>query len=165
MQVFRMKLLTFPLVVIFFALCWQAQRAEAQTVAPKIVGTWKLNLAKSKFTSGAPLRSRTLEWTWDGETLGHTAWSVDADGVSSVARFSAKFDGMTYPVFEGGEKAPVRYVSMEMIDAYNIEVTNKIRQLTFRHSISRDGMTDSITQTSTAEGRQPVVDVLVYDKQ
>ena len=166
MKTFCWKFLSLPLAVIFVALCLPAPRGEAQTKALMIAGTWKLNLAKSKFGSGAPLKSRILTWGWDGETLTHTADSISSTGERSFAEFTAKFDGKEYPVFENRNyTAPVRHVSMQWIDAYTFEVTNPKSRMTYRHVISRDGKTDTITQKTASGKDQPVVDVLVYDKQ
>ena len=112
--VFR-KLLGVSLLVICPALGAQAQSKPTQADAPKIVGSWKLNLSKTTF-AGQPLRSRLLDWLWDGETLIHVNRSVDSKGEKTVANFSAKFDGKDYAVFENGGDKPLRYVRMKMAD-------------------------------------------------
>lgn len=168
MKLSRLQCPSLGLLASVFVFGWLVRSAAAQSDAPKIVGTWKLNLAKSTFTSGPPLKSRTLKWGWDGATLTHQADTVDAKGVAGVARFSAKFDGKDYPVFEGGEKAPARFVRMRMIDAYTIEAINRKDgkdMTTYRHTVSKDGKTDTITQTGTTTEGGKGKDVLVYDRQ
>ena len=161
-------LLGVSLVVICSALGALAQTPPAKADSPKIVGSWKLNLSKSTF-AGQPLRSRLLDWLWDGETLIHVNRSIDSKGEKTVANFSAKFDGKDYAVFEDGGDKPLRYVRMKMADPYTLEITSRKdgKDLTtFRHTISKDGKTDTITQVgSTVDGAQSGTEKLVYDRQ
>jgi hypothetical protein len=61
-----------------------------------LIGTWKLNLAKS--TSTAPLlRSATQTWTREGQTLIDTAEGVDAQGQPFKVVFRHIYDGMPHP--------------------------------------------------------------------
>lgn len=164
----RWKFASIQLFVLVIALWWQALPAAAQADAPKIVGTWKLNLAKSKFGSGPPFRSRTLVWEWDGVTLKHTAETVEADGKRTVARFNGKFDGKDYAVFEDGSQTPARYVRLKRTDAYHLEITGRKDGkdlISYRHAISSDGKTDTITQVGVNPQGGHGTDVLVYDKQ
>jgi hypothetical protein len=161
------KPLSLSLILVVCAVCLQAQKEARSADAPKIVGTWKLNLAKTTF-AGAPLKSRTLKWEWDGETLKHTAETVDAKGTQTVARFNAKSDGKDYPVFENGSKSPLRYVRMKLLNPYQIEITSRKdgKDLTtFRHTISNDNKTDTITQTGQTVAGEQGKEVLVYDRQ
>ena len=159
------------LAILFLALCSALgahAQADAPQNAPKITGSWKLNLSKSKF-AGQPLQSRLLDWLWDGETLIHVNRSVDAKGEKTVAIFSVKFDGKDYPVFENGSDRPLRYVRMKMADPYTLEITSRKdgKDLTtFRHTVSKDRRTDTITQVgSTVDGGGSGTEVLVYDRQ
>jgi hypothetical protein len=58
--------------------------------ADPILGTWKLNVAKSKFISGAELMAATRTYTWefdlrkDGKVVGHTHRVVSADGKTLI---------------------------------------------------------------------------------
>lgn len=155
-------------VLIGLAVIWQTPLALAQQEAPKIVGNWKLNLAKSTFGSGAPLKGRTLHWEWDGQTLKHTAETIEATGERTVAHFEGKFDDKDYPVYENGGKTAVRYVRLKRADPYHIEITSRKdgKDLTtFRHTITQDGKTDTISQTGDTRQGGSGKDVLVYDKQ
>ena len=166
------KFLGVSLVVICSAFGAQAQTSagqpDASRDAPKIVGSWKLNLSKSKFV-GQPLQSRLLDWLWNGETLIHVNRSIDSKGEKTVAIFSVKFDGKDYPVFENGGDKPLRYVRMKMADPYTLEITSRKdgKDLTtFRHTVSKDRKTDTITQVgSTVDGGRSGTEMLVYDRQ
>jgi hypothetical protein len=139
----------------------------AQSGAPKIVGDWKLNLAKSTFGSGPPLKGRNLHWEWSGDTLKHTAETMEASGDRTLAHFEGKFDDKDYGVFQNGGKTPARYVRLRRLDDYNIEITSRKdgKDLTtFRHSISQDGKTDTVTQTGDTRQGGSGTDVLVLER-
>jgi hypothetical protein len=140
----------------------------AESGAPKIVGDWKLNIAKSKFGSGPPLKGRNLHWEWSGDTLKHTAETIEATGDRTLAHFEGKFDDKDYGVFQNGGKTPARYVRLKRLDDYNIEITSRKdgKDLTtFRHSISKDGKTDTVTQTGDTRQGGSGTDLLVLERQ
>ena len=155
----------FPLLVIFLVFGWPAQKGEAQSKVPKIVGTWKLNVAKSKFAAGPPLKSRIQKWDWDGEYLSHNSQTVNADGSRTLAHFTAKFDGQDYPVFANGDdEKPARYVRLKWIDAYHFEANLLSKagegNRPSEHAVSKDGKILAITQKNPGG-----TDVFVYNRQ
>jgi hypothetical protein len=86
------------------------------------VGTWKLNLSKSKLGPGAPplsLISR-IEATESGTKV--TGVRIDAEGKRTVASYTAKVDGKDYPI-RGSANAET--VSLRRIDARTIERIDK----------------------------------------
>ena len=48
------------------------------TQSSPLIGTWKLNLAKSKFSPGPPPKSQTLTFEGAGQDLKNTAETIDA---------------------------------------------------------------------------------------
>jgi hypothetical protein len=68
--------------------------------ADPLVGSWRANLAASRFATGFP-RLRTLAMTYVSEPqrrIACAAVSVTADGRRTTARFAARYDGRSYPV-------------------------------------------------------------------
>jgi hypothetical protein len=62
--------------------------------ADPLVGTWKLNLAKSKYGTRPAPKSNTVEWTESGGTFHYSAKGVGADGQPTLVEIPAfKFDG------------------------------------------------------------------------
>ena len=159
------------LLLVFFGVSSLAQKKPPQSDLPRIAGTWKLNIAKSKFNPVPPPKSLTLVWEWVGDALKHSEEGVSSQGEKSTAHFTAKFDGKAYPIFAGGnDKTPARYVRLKKIDAYSIESTSVKdgKDLsTYRHVLSKDGKTDTITQVGKdpLEKESSVANVLVYDRQ
>src|SRR6478672_10142096 len=63
------------------------------------VGTWKLNIAKSKYSPGPPPKSGTVRIsTSSGGGISIVGDGVDADGKSTHTENTGKFDGKDYPV-------------------------------------------------------------------
>ena len=71
---------------------------SAALAADSIDGTWKLNVAKSKFTPGPAPKSQTRTYTEtaDGTSLTFTGVAADGSPVSGQSTF--KYDGKDYPI-------------------------------------------------------------------
>ena len=96
--------------------------APAQTQDPA-VGTWVLNVAKSKYHSGPPPKSLTV--TFKPSSAGGmnvVSESVDATGGTARTEYTANYDGKDYPL-KGVPIADV--VSLKRIDARSSERADK----------------------------------------
>ena len=131
-----------------------------------LIGTWKLNLAKSKFSPGPAPKSQTIKYEPSGNNgVKLTFDIVDAQGNSTHGGYTAHYDGKDYP-YTGNPDADV--LSMKRIDAYTTDATwkkaGKVTR-TIRRVVSKDGKTLTITLKGTNVQGQPVNDLTVYDKQ
>src|SRR6476469_641417 len=93
-----------PFALAFATMMVMAFVATA-AAADSNIGTWKLNVAKSKFSPGPAPKSQTLKieaWGTDGVT--YTADGVDADGKPTHWTFQGKYDGKAVP-FKGNVDA------------------------------------------------------------
>src|SRR5207302_7759405 len=70
---------------------------SAQATDPR-VGTWKLNVAKSKFDPGPAPQSQTLKIEPSGKGEKVTSEVVSADGKRTTSTYTANFDGKDYPL-------------------------------------------------------------------
>ena len=68
----------------------------AQSKDDPSLGTWKLNVAKSKYTGMAPNKSDTRSYEVVDGWLLVTTETVNGAGSRSGVRFVAKFDGKEY---------------------------------------------------------------------
>ena len=109
-------------------------------MADHFLGTWKLNVAKSKYSPGPSPKGQTTKIeAWEGEGQKVTGDGVDAQGNPTRIEFSVKFDGKDYPM-KGNPIADT--VSLKRIDHNTTEgVTKKGGNvvLNSRAVISRDG--------------------------
>ncbi len=83
------------LVGIVLAVAGLATAADAPDPA---VGTWTLNVAKSKFTPGHELKSQTRTYTETAKGVSVKVSGVAADGAALSQQSTFKYDGKSYPM-------------------------------------------------------------------
>jgi hypothetical protein len=131
-----------------------------------VIGTWKLNLEKSKFDPGPPPQGETLKLESYGDGgLKVTAEVTDAQGTMTVTEYSGNLDGKDVPV-TGNADADT--ASMKRINAYTTERTFKKAgkvTTTARRVVSKDGKTLTVTSKGTNAKGQRVNNVSVFDRQ
>jgi hypothetical protein len=132
-----------------------------------LYGTWKLNLAKSKYSSGART-PKSQTWTYEASGANGVKFTndtVQADGNSTHEEYTAGYDGKEYPI-TGNRNADT--VSMHRIDTNTTERTlkkdGKVTS-TIRRVVSKDGKTLTVTSEGTNAQGQAVNNVTVFDKQ
>jgi hypothetical protein len=130
------------------------------------MGTWKLNVAKSKFAPGQTMKSETriYEPTGDGYKL--SGQRVDADGSTHPESFTVKYDGKDNPFT--GDAYGADTLAVKLVDANHIDATEKKggkMLYTSKVVVSNDGRVMAITNKGKNESGQPINTVLVYDKQ
>jgi hypothetical protein len=137
-----------------------AARAEEDLV----LGTWSLNVEKSRWTPGPAPRSQTRTYESHQDGVKATVKTVYSDGHSTSVEYVAKYDAIEYPL-SGSPDA--ERVSLKKISPNEAQVAlghaGKVIG-TARRVISRDGKTMTITYKGELEG-QSVVNVSVYDRQ
>ena len=138
--------------------------------ADPIIGTWKLNIAKSTHRM-APRSPLPKEWTEvyreiEGGQIEFTMTMILTDGSSSLLKGVWPAQGGTMKVLQGGNPA-VSYVQtlIEPGNWYRTALRDG-KQVGFIHkTFSKDGKTMRQTHKgSDAQGR-PYEDLRVYDKQ
>src|SRR5215472_671136 len=72
--------------------------AATLVAADPAIGTWKLNVAKSKYTPGPTPKSATITYEETADGIKRTGESVDAEGKTTSFTYTAKYDGKDYPV-------------------------------------------------------------------
>jgi hypothetical protein len=133
-------------------------------VADPLIGTWDLNVAKSKFNPGPALKSsiRTFEAIANG--LKYSGKSVNADGTTLGTQWTAYFDGKDYPI-TGDPNTDT--MAIKRIDKFTIEGTaKKAGKVTYRvrQIVSQDGKVSTLTVQGTDAQGKPYNNVLVFDK-
>jgi len=125
-----------------------AALATAQSGDP-VLGTWTLNVAKSKYSLGPAPKIQTRTYTAAANGYKFSAKGVDAEGKATTTEFTAAYDGKFHAVT--GNPA-VDSIMVKKIDANTVEATQtkggKPVSKTTR-AISKDGK----TLTSTAHGK------------
>ncbi|MDQ3260786.1 MAG: hypothetical protein M3Q00_08390 [Pseudomonadota bacterium] len=154
-----LKSLRLPAVILFMGFALSAQAADP------LVGTWKLNVAKSTYSPGPAPKSLTAKIEAAGEGEKVTADGVRGDDTPIQVEYTAQYDGKDHPI-TGSPIADT--VSLKRLDANTTERTDKkggkvVQTLT--RKLSSDGKTVTVTIKGTdAEGR-PINNLAVFEKQ
>lgn len=130
------------------------------------VGTWKLNLSKSKYDPPnlAP-KSTTSKLEAAGDGIKGTVDTMDVENKKIHYEWTAKYDGKDYPITGDVTRDSVSY---KRIDDYTFETVSKKGgkvTVTMRYVYAKDGKSRTLTTTGTNDKGQKVNNVLVFDKQ
>jgi hypothetical protein len=139
----------------------------AQSQSNPLVGTWKLNVAKSQYSPGPAPTSLTRTVVAQGDGMKYTMEGVAADGTKLAYGFTVKYDGTDFPI-TGSMPGGADSIAIKKIDANHYEATLKKAGKvigTSKAEISMDGKVTTLTSEGTNEGGQPTNNVAVYDKQ
>jgi hypothetical protein len=137
------------------------QRAAAEP-PPQLIGTWRLNVGKSKYSPGPPLRSETRDYTRTAAGVRGVVSRVYADGRAERFEYMANFgkDIMVTGIPEY-DSVTLRKVDELTSDAVLSHAGNVYGVA--RRTIAPDGKTMTITfDRKSQEAR--IHNVAVYDK-
>lgn len=153
-------------------LMWLSTVTVAQEHKDPIVGTWLLNLAKSKYVTSKPPRNivRTFDHTRDGYILvtlnTHTAMDT-----RTSTHWYLKADGREHPEFSRANGAtPILWITIAEPDSHTKLLTgrrleNGVMTVVdlMRFTVAKDGQTMTITYTDAKTGKEG--NVVAYDRQ
>jgi len=128
------------------------------------LGTWVLNLSKSRFDPGPPPKSLMVRFQPDPKGVKSTSELVDAEGKKSIVVYTAAYDGKEYPVT--GSEA-VDTVLLRKHDNGKVErVDRKCGAIvqSFLRSISEDGRTMTVTHKAKGANGALQHNRLVFDR-
>ena len=136
----------------------------AQSTGPWF-GTWKLNVAKSKYSPGPAAKSQTTKLeSWEGG-FKNTTDAVTGTGETRHIEYTGKFDGKDN-VVKGNPDADAN--AYTRIDDHTYQVVAKKggkATVTSRIVISADGKTRTQTQTGKNPQGQTVNNTIVFNRQ
>jgi hypothetical protein len=138
------------------------QIAFAQT--DPFLGTWQLNLAKSKYSPGPPPKNQSTNVQADGQIHRLTITGIDAAGNPISVVFTRTFDGTPHP----SKATDFDAATITRVDAYTIIISRtragKLVQ-TATDVVSQDGKTLTTTTIGSNAKGQPINIVGIHDKQ
>jgi hypothetical protein len=135
------------------------------------VGTWKTNLAKSKYSPGpAPTKPGTVTIAPNGDNgIKVSVENITANGEKATINYSANFDGKEVPFVQNGPGAiSGQTVSLKRIDSHTAERVTHLNGkilVTEHWVVSKDGKTRTNTQTGTGPKGEAIHNVIVSEKQ
>ena len=139
--------------------------ATAGHAADNFLGTWTLNVAKSKYDPGPAPKSQTtkLEAVTDGGVR-EIGDRVNPDGSRTQWEWTAKFDGKDYTVKGDPDRDTV---SLKKIDDNTIEVTNKKNGKvtnTMKIVVAKDGKSRTNEAAFTNAKGVKVHNIIFFDR-
>jgi hypothetical protein len=130
------------------------------------VGTWRINLAKSKYSpSSLAPKSTTVTNKPVGEGFKAVVDSVDSTGKAIHSEYTYNLDGKDVPV-PGDPSRDM--TSVKKIDDYTFEQVNKKNgkvTTTSRVVYTKDGKSRTFTTTGMTPQGQAVNNVVIWDRQ
>jgi hypothetical protein len=139
--------------------------AAAQSKDP-FVGTWKLNVAKSKYSPGPVPKSVTSTYEAAGKGYKVSVKNEPASGPMLEYSYTSNLDGTDSKFTGNNPNADT--VAVKRVDANTLEMVNKKGgkvTTTQRNVVSADGKTRTMTTTGVDGSGQKVNNVAVFEKQ
>jgi hypothetical protein len=133
--------------------------------ADAVVGTWKLNLAKSTFTPGPAPKSQTRTYAESAQGMTLTVKTTAADGKDTTSNLTFKEDGKPYPVSGNPDFDMVSVTRVDALTVHSSQMKAGATVSTGVRTVSKDGKTLTFTQKGAHAGGGKYDDVSVYDKQ
>ena len=140
-----------------------AVMAAAQT--DPFVGTWTLNVAKSKYSPGPGPKATTSVYEAAGKGYKVSVKTEPANGPAQSWSYTTNLDGKESPITGNNPNADA--VTVKRIDAHTLEVVSKKGGqvvATQKNVVSKDGKIRTVTTTGTDAQGQKINNVAVYDK-
>jgi len=133
--------------------------------ADPMIGTWKLNLAKSTYSPGPSPKSGTLTAAGAGQGQTFTFDAINAAGMGTKTVFAIIYDGQPHPATGSAvaDAASIRRINA-YLQNYSLMKAGKEIQ-TGALVLSTDGKTATFINTGVGANGQPISNVTVYEKQ
>jgi hypothetical protein len=128
------------------------------------LGTWVLNVAKSKYTPGPLPKEQTSVYSASGQGIKVATKGTTADGKPTLTEFTGNFDGKDHPVTGNADWDAT---SLKRVDSHTIEFVRKKGGKpvqTATSVVSKDGKTRTVTSVGVNAQGQKINNVGVYEK-
>jgi hypothetical protein len=155
----RLRAITFG---FFAALALSA--AHAASTDDPVLGSWRLDVAKSQFTPGPGWQSQVRTYQATPEGVAVTWTGVDAKGAKMHVSYAYAYDGRDYPMLGSASYDTLTAVR---IDAWTVRSEEKRGGKTVGiavRQVSRDGKVLTITDKGTNRRGEAFSQLLVFDR-
>lgn len=138
---------------------------SATAAGDPMEGTWKLNLAKSKYSPGPAPKSSIVTIKIENNTETYSAENVDTAGTATHGAFTVKLDGSEAPV-SGLNYADT--ISIKRISPHRTVATLKKAgkvAMTVDVKVAADGKSRTLIYTGKNAAGKAEHDIVVFDKE
>jgi|SRR5579863_8168051 len=132
------------------------------------VGTWKLNLDKSKYPAGRAPKSLTRTVSADGDNVTYKFDGVGPDGAAINFSFTCKLNGKDAEVSGAGVPYGADHIAIKQVNSHMTSATLKKGGKivgTTSATVSHDGKMVTLTSKGSDADGKPTQSVSIYDKQ
>jgi hypothetical protein len=154
------------MILAVFALCLAVPSLMLAEDNP-VIGTWKLNAEKSKYSGVPAPTSLTRTVTADGDSVKYSFEGTGSDGAALSYSFTIKYDGKDYPITGSGMPYGADHIAIKRVSSNKFSATLKKDAKvvgTSTSMVSKDGKTTTLSGKGTVDGKA-VSSTQVYDKQ
>jgi type IV secretory pathway protease TraF len=137
----------------------------AATAADPVVGTWTLNVEKSKFSPGPAPKSQTRTYSVDSAGVSLEVKGIGADGTATSQESTFKYDGKAY-VMKGAadyDAISLKQVNANTVKSIMIKAGKPVGTTT--RTVSAHGKVLTLSTKATDANGKAYDNVAVYDKQ
>jgi len=134
------------------------------SAADPVVGTWQLNLAKSRFSPGPAPKADTRSYTESADGITMTWKSVAADGREINLKSTFRIDGKDYPL-TGSPNFDT--LTLKQVDSHTVHSTQKKGGKVVgetKRTVSKDGKELTLASKGTGTDGVAYDTVMVYDR-
>ena len=155
----------FTLTVVWWAAHSTVVAGQAQAPEDRILGTWTLNVGKSKYSPGPPPKTQRRTYIAHPEGVKTTIVTVFADGKSTNVEFVTDYNSIEHPVTgsAGSDMIRMKRINDETAEAVLSHAGMVIGVA--RRVIARDGRSMTITFEGKDSRGFVIKSVSVYDKE
>jgi hypothetical protein len=153
------------LAIIFGSILWLGL-SVANSAPPDdaVLGTWKLNVEKSKFKPGPGWQSQIREYQATPTGVSVTWTGVGAKGEKVQVSYTYKYDGRDYPMTGSASYDTLNAVRVDALTVKSEEKRNGKAAGVAVRTVSPDGKILTITDEGTNRKGKPFSQVLVFDR-
>lgn len=133
-----------------------------------MVGTWKLNLEKSKYPEGMAPKALTRTITADGDSVKYSFEGTMADGSDVKFGFTVKYDGKDYDISGKGAPMGADHITLKKLNSHMTQGALKKGDKVVANvttTVSHDGKTTTVQNKYTDDKGKVTHVTQVYDKQ
>jgi hypothetical protein len=130
-----------------------------------VTGTWKLNVARSKFTPGPGWQSQTRVYAAAPTGVSVTWTGIDASGETMRVNYTYAYDGRDYPMAGSASYDTLNAVRIDKWTARSEEKRDGKTVGIAVRKLSRDGKVLTITDEGTNRKGRPFSQLLIFDRQ
>lgn len=137
---------------------------QAADDADPLIGSWKLNVAKSTFQPAPGPKGQLRIYRRSGDAEELVARGIAADGKPTLVQYTAKYDGNDYRMTgsSGGDKIVLKRI--DRLTTESIQKRDGKPAITATRTVSKDGKTLIVVSKGTTAKGEVIDATMAFDR-